>query len=732
MDGSADPAHDERPRNTSPDGTEEGPLEALQQPLADAIEVALQRGVRDRSRMMAMIMTIIFMIFSSMESTGGFVASTPVVVFDTLIVLLVGGLWLALRRNIIPLRWIHPFAAGMMFLLFFNILFTLVFDRDETEIQYALLMIVVGGAVLLSVRWLGLFLLVAVPSWLVASYRVLDTMPVADTVMMMVIASIISLAFCESRRRRVTQLQRELRERLQTERALLQSEERYRRMLDGQGEGVGLSDPDEKFLFCNPAAETIFGVGPGGLIGADLRQFLSEEGVEKVRQETALRSEGEISSYELEIIRPDGIQRMILVTASPWTDRRGTYTGTYAVFRDITERKEQRKARRQLQEKLLHTEKLESLGVLAGGIAHDFNNLLVGMLGNASLVREKLPDDPELEEYVDGIQLAANHAADLCQQMLAYSGKGRFVVERVDLNKVVEDLRQIVGSPAIRQVTWDYQLAAKLPKVEVDVAQIRQVVMNLLTNAAEAQKDRPGAIKVITSTVTVVEGEPLFGNKDLDLEPGDCVCLAISDRGVGMDEETLAKIFDPFFTTKFTGRGLGLAAVQGIIRGHRGGVHVTSAEEEGSTFRVMLPAAPAMDDTLKLEQPKTRPWQADGVVLVVDDDPVVRRVMRRMLEGIGFEVRTAESGPEAIDIYRERGEAIDLVIMDQTMPEMSGVEAFLEIRTLDPSARVMLSSGYAEEELSQHLEGQGWSGFLAKPYEQDELVEKLQLVLGDS
>ena len=731
MDGQADPAHDERPSGASSHGAQEGVAEALRQPLAEAIEVALQRSVRERLTMMSMVMSIVFAVFAILEKVGVFEASTPVAVSDTLTFLLITGIWIVARRRLIPLRWMHLFATAVMLLLFLNILFTLVLDRDQTEIQYALLMIVVGGVVMLSVRWLVFFLAMSVPCWIVASYVVLDPMPVADTVMMMCIAAVISTAFCMSRRARVVQLQQELRERLQSEEALRKSEERYRRMLDGQGEGVGLSDLDEKFLFSNPAAETIFGVGAGGLVGRDLRQFLSSRGREQVRRETALRGQGEMSSYELEIIRPDGAVRQILVTASPWPDLHGNLAGTYAVFRDITEQREQQQVRRALQEKLMQTQKLESLGVLAGGIAHDFNNLLVGMLGNAALVAEKLPADSELLEEVEGIQLAASHAADLCQQMLAYSGKGRFVVERVDLTVVVEDLRQIVGSPATRMVEWNYALETELPDIEVDVAQVRQVVMNLLTNAAEAQKERPGVIQVTTGIVEVVDGEPVFGAVDLDLEAGPYVYLSVSDQGVGMDEETLARIFDPFFTTKFTGRGLGLAAVLGIVRGHQGAVQVTSRPREGSTFRVMLPVAAAAEEIDLPIGPTPPRWEADGVVLVVDDEPVVRRVLQRMLENMGLEVLLAECGPDAIDIYRERGEGIDLVIMDQTMPKMNGAEAFQAIRKLDPMARVMLSSGYAEEELNRRHGGLGWSGFLAKPYEPADLVEKLQQVFGD-
>jgi signal transduction histidine kinase/CheY-like chemotaxis protein len=432
------------------------------------------------------------------------------------------------------------------------------------------------------------------------------------------------------------------------------------------------------------------------------------------------------SEYEEEIEFPTG-RRTWKTRLVPWQVGGEQYLAGFA--KDITDRVAGERHRGMLESKLLDAQKLESLGILAGGIAHDFNNLLTGILGNVSLMRLELPVSSALCEHIDQIEAVTIRAADLCRQLLAYSGKGRFVVRPLDLTEVVRQTAPLLQLSAGKNATLRLDLSEDLPAVDADATQMRQVLINLVVNAAEALGERAGVIGV-SSGLIHAQGEYLR-NSFLapELPEGDYVFVEVSDNGCGMGPDTQAKIFDPFFSTKFIGRGLGLSAVLGIVRGHQGAIKVYSELGRGTTIKLLFPA---MSGKSARVPPATTPravLQRRGTVLVVDDEDVVRGVAARILGSYGFDTILAEDGREGVARFSERRNEIVAVLMDLTMPQMDGVDAFREIRALDPQVPVLLMSGYNEQDAVMRFAGRGLAGFLQKPFTVEMLRERLMNVL---
>jgi two-component system cell cycle sensor histidine kinase/response regulator CckA len=393
------------------------------------------------------------------------------------------------------------------------------------------------------------------------------------------------------------------------------------------------------------------------------------------------------------------------------------------------ERKHAEEERARLEAQVQHAQKLESLGVLAGGIAHDFNNLLTGILGYADLTLMRLPEDSPVRRGLQEIKGAAERAAELSRQMLAYSGKGSFVIEPIDLNDVVRGMGNLLQVTIPKGGRLEYDLATRLPLVVADTTQVRQVIMNLITNAGEALGSEEG---VITVKSGVLECDRSFLSGcyiDEQLPEGQYVFLEISDTGCGMDRETQSKIFDPFFTTKFTGRGLGLAATLGIVRGHKGTIQVGSELGSGTTFRVLLPAADEDVQAAGMQTRELETRKGTGTVLLVDDEETVRDVGTRMLEEAGLTVVTAADGPEAVEVYAGRADEIGCVVLDLTMPRMSGEETLRQLRRIRSDVRVVLSSGHSEQEVIGRFEGRGIVGFVQKPYLVSRLVSQVGIAL---
>ena len=400
---------------------------------------------------------------------------------------------------------------------------------------------------------------------------------------------------------------------------------------------------------------------------------------------------------------------------------------------DITERKQAEQARLELERRLLHAQKLESLGVLAGGIAHDFNNLLTAILGNLDLALMDLSPVSPARSCIEQSATAARRAADLTRQMLAYSGRGSFIIRQLDLNALVQENAHLFRACISKLVTLSVETTANLPRIKADPSQIQQVVMNLITNASESIGDRPGAVRLRTGVLTCDEATLRRSRADEIPPAGQFVVLEVTDTGCGMDESTQQRLFDPFFTTKFTGRGLGMSAILGIVRGHRGAIFVDSTVGQGATIRVLFPALANTAATLvEPQSPASRPPTATpaGLILVVDDEEVVRRVCSQMLTRRGWRVLEAADGLQAIATFRRHSAEIVCVVLDLSMPHIGGIEVFRTLRRIRPDARVILSSGYGNDQSTgKKLTTEGLAGFIQKPYSTDALLSELERAL---
>jgi len=435
---------------------------------------------------------------------------------------------------------------------------------------------------------------------------------------------------------------------------------------------------------------------------------------------------------EHRIVRPDGSERVVLEKVEIILDAQGKPIQMIGTVEDITERKQAEAERLRMERKLQETQKLESLGLVAGGIAHDFNNLLTGILGNASLAHMDLPATSPARPFLQGIEDAAARAADLCRQMLAYAGKGRFVITRIDLSRLVADTTHLLELAIGKNATLQFHLANNLPPVLADATQMRQVIMNLVINASEALGGKNGTVSVTTGAARLNNAYLAKTHLAPELPEGDYVFLEVSDTGCGMDTQTLAKIFDPFFSTKFAGRGLGLAAVQGIVRGHKGAIKVYSEPGRGSSFKVLLPSAAGRPDHIALPAATAADWRGAGVILVVDDEDTVRSVAERMLASFGFKVLLAKDGQEGLDLFRQHAAEIVAVLLDLTMPRLDGEATFREMRQIKSAAPVLLMSGFNEQDAINRFVGKGLAGFVQKPFKAEELREKLRTVLGNN
>lgn len=396
---------------------------------------------------------------------------------------------------------------------------------------------------------------------------------------------------------------------------------------------------------------------------------------------------------------------------------------------DITDRIKAEEQSLKLEKQMQQAQKLESLGVLAGGIAHDFNNLLVGILGNASLAKLEVEPDAPVHRTLEQIEKAGQRAADLCRQLLAYSGKGRFVLQPINLSDIVEEMGSLISLSVTKKAMVRYNLKRPLSVMEGDATQIRQVVMNLILNASDALGDQTGTISLTTGCMECDSDYLREVYLDENLPGGCYVYLEVSDTGCGMDRETLRKIFDPFFTTKFTGRGLGLAAVLGIVRGHKGALKVYSEPGKGTSFKVLFPCHEQAVAPISSPSHDLSNWRGTGTVLVVDDEEAVRNLAQSILERYGFEVLTASNGRLGLQTFQENADRIVLVLLDMTMPGLSGEETFMEIQRIRPNVPVILSSGYNEQDVTQSLTSKGLAGFIQKPYQMTDFLSRIKEVL---
>ncbi len=409
-----------------------------------------------------------------------------------------------------------------------------------------------------------------------------------------------------------------------------------------------------------------------------------------------------------------------------FSDGQGVPLRSLGTVQDISELVEAQHEKEDVRAKMEHVQRLESLGVMAGGIAHDFNNILTAILGNAGLAESRLSDNSPAIEYINQITTASQKAADLCKQMLAYSGKGKFVVKPIILSELVTEMSQLLKVTIAKNIILRLDLSSQIPAVDADVTQMQQVIMNLVINASEAIGDKSGAISIATGMVAVDKQYLSTTFLDEDLQEGRYIYLEVSDTGCGMDAETKEKLFEPFYTTKFTGRGLGMAAILGIVRGHHGAIKVYSEKNKGSTFKVLFPCSKQTAVPLNTKYKDIVTWYGEGCILIVDDEETVREVATSMLEDMGFETLKAVDGVEGVEMFKKHHEQIDLVLLDMTMPKMSGEDAFTEMCRIDPDVQVILTSGYNEQDATNRFTGKDLAGFIQKPYTLEELVEKLK------
>ena len=521
----------------------------------------------------------------------------------------------------------------------------------------------------------------------------------------------------------------ELRE---AEAGLRESQTRFRVLANHVPVGIALWSPEGRAIYANPRMLAIFEVTIDQMLSGVMSSRVHGDERAQVHADwskaVAAMKEFE-ATYRLEL--PSGAERWVRVRTVPVRSEDRQTAGHVGVIEDITAWRESEAARRTLEAHVQHAQKLESLGVLAGGIAHDFNNLLVGILGNANLALLELPADSGVRATVQRILTAAERSADLTRQMLAYAGKGPFLVARVNLTALVREMPSLLQAVISKRATLISECDPALPDVDGDPSQLTQVVMNLLTNASDALGDEAGQVIVQTRAVAL-NREHLDGlYLGADLPEGTYVCLEVSDTGCGMVPDMLSRIFEPFFTTKFTGRGLGLAAVLGIVRGHGGALGVVSAVGAGTKFQIYLPTA--RTTTVATQPPATHDATSPrpgGLVLVVDDEGTVRAVIRRFLERWGYGVIEARDGKEALTLINQEAERLRLVLLDLTMPTKDGIETFRELRQVHLNLPVVLMSGFTEQAATEELGVFGLSGFIQKPFKGEELRHVVEQALG--
>lgn len=505
-----------------------------------------------------------------------------------------------------------------------------------------------------------------------------------------------------------------------SEQALRESEARFRGIFENSSDAVFLIGVhDEGFTYddLNPEAERFLNLRKAEVRDRYLRDLLPEPLCAYFlgRCREAIQA-GRSITYDESVVLPSG-PSTFSTSLVPIKDAQGKVVRIAGVCRDMTES-------RRADERLREAQKLESLGLLAGGIAHDFNNLLTALLGNLGLAREK-PEGCVL--YLERMQATVLRASDLTRQLLAYSGRGRFVVMAHDLNLVVQDITQLLGVTIPKTVRLVFRLGTELPPIEADTAQLQQVLVNLVANAADAVGDQEGRITIATRLRFVDEADIASRFAGQNLSPGEHVVLEVSDTGCGMPAEVRDRIFDPFFTTKDKGRGLGLSAMLGILRGHRAGLTLQTEEGKGSTFQIYFPAAKASQESAA-PQAEGKSLKAGGLILLAEDEPDVLEATADLLRRFGFEVEATIDGMEALAAFEARPDTFRLALLDLTMPRMGGRDAAARIQALRPDLPILLTSGYAE---SEAMAGMRNMRFLRKPFLAEELRDTLADLLAD-
>ena len=504
-------------------------------------------------------------------------------------------------------------------------------------------------------------------------------------------------------------------------------------------EALFLVDSEGRTTFANPSAVQMFGWSHEELIGNFFHAMLhsrrpdgSPYPISECPHMQVLASGQTLRGQNDFFLHKDG--RMLPVTCSTAAIKGdGAIAGAVLVVRDVSEQRRAEQVHREQEEAFREAQKLESIGVLAGGIAHDFNNLLTGIMGNAGLARRAVlgGHTERAANLIEDVLNASERAADLTRQLLAYAGKGQFVIQAVDIGTLVTEVSTLIRASISRKITLVMDIPEECPPIEGDRTQLQQLVMNLVINGGEAIGDSAGTLTLRIRTEHFTERRERMRTAGFPIHAGDYVRIDVIDTGAGMDQETRDRIFEPFFTTKFLGRGLGLSAALGIVRSHRGAIGVSSEPEQGTTFTILLPVL-SMPQRVRRGSPDVYPdrdLQGVGTVLVADDDPAVRALAASVLREAGYTVELADDGVHAVERLQELGGKVSLVLLDLTMPRLAGAEAALELRRIQPDIPIVAMSGYGDIEAMQRFSGSRIDDFLAKPFRPDELAAKVRDVL---
>jgi len=488
--------------------------------------------------------------------------------------------------------------------------------------------------------------------------------------------------------------------------------------IDQVADAIFIIDEDGDMVYANHACEDFYGINRESNLNTHAHKL------SKVCSIAFLQS----IAADLDAGRSWAGEVSLDVTSEVRTVRRivsPVANSTYLVCmdHDVTEERIQ-------QRRMEHIQRLDSLGVLAGGIAHDFNNILTVILGNAAMAERKaIIHMPTMAKYLKNVVESSEKAADLCRQMLAYSGKGKFVVKAINLSQMIEEITKLLEVSISKNVILKYHLAEQLPCVEADVAQMQQVMMNLVINASHAIGSKSGIITIGTG-VMQADASYLSDTANLESLPeGRYVYLEISDTGCGMDQQTQKHIFEPFFTTKTSGHGLGMSAVLGIVRGHHGTLKVYSELGHGTTFKLLLPISNQVSDAPEINLDAELSQQGEGTILIVDDEETIRETAAMMLEDMGFKTLAAADGQAGVEVFKNNQHKIVAVLLDMTMPKLDGQGCFSQLQRIQKGLKVILSSGYNEQEATSRFTGKGLAGFIQKPYTPDALHDVIHRVL---
>lgn len=517
----------------------------------------------------------------------------------------------------------------------------------------------------------------------------------------------------------------------------LRAEQRFQLALEASPNGILLMNNDGNIVLVNSRIEEIFGYSRDELINQPVEKLIPVKHrqvhptyTQRFLQQPRSRAMG--SGRDLYGLRKDAKEVPLEIGLNPLDIDGATHVLASVV--DISERKHSEAEKASLNNQIQHAQRLESLGVLAGGTAHDFNNILQAISGNADLAKVKLVKGEDISRFLDNIILACQRAADLTRQMLAYAGKGKMICSKEDINDIINDISSLMDSSIPKKIRIEKSLTSQLPLIEVDASQIRQIILNLITNSSEAIGNDNGVIEINTGlceeTAITLERYRKFNY----LKPGRYLYIEVKDTGQGMTDEVSEHIFDPFFTTKFTGRGLGMAAVLGIIRSHFGSIDLDSQPGKGTRIRIILP----VDDTMDMLEPSVSKDESAGTnsllsncsILIIDDETEIIYSLEELLKMEQAEVKQAKSGPEALQLIDKDENSFDLIFLDMNMPEMNGAEVYAELQRREIRAKIILMSGYNEQEVNTSISaliGRPTSDivFLPKPFTYKQLIETI-------